>query len=261
MRIVVLALLLAQAAQGADERLKKLASQVTFTRPAAGSNEARRVVDLLTAPDRWIAGFRTVEEKIGAFADDTTVEVTFDFDGVEFAKMAGDTRIRFNLAKLEDYQKKLDALSRQQLDLAKQGKRAVFRLPPAKLERFIPHELCHVLQKQRKIDAPEWFDEGLAQWVGDDPNVLTGFVLTGKKVETIESPLADQNDVYARGHLFFLWLDSKGALRKAVRAAFFEGVPWKQALETASGLAWDKLVVAERDWSQREAERLRPKAK
>jgi hypothetical protein len=261
MRMMALALLLAQAAQGADARLKKLASQVSFARPAAGSDEARRVVDLLTAPDKWIAGFRTVEEKIGAFADTTTVEVTFDFDGVEFAKMAGDTKIRFNLVKLEEYQKKLDAIERQQQELAKQGKKAVFRLPPAKLERFIPHELCHVLQKQRKVDAPDWFVEGLAQWVADDPNVLIGFALAGRKVEPIESSLPEQNDVYARGHLFFLWLDSKGALRKAARAAFFEGVPWKQALETASGLSWDKLVAAEREWSQREAERLRPKGK
>ena len=261
MRMVALALLLAQSVQGTDERLKKLASQVSFARPASGSNEARRVVDLLTAPDRWLAGFRTVEEKIGAFADATAVEVTFDFDGVEFAKMAGDTKIRFNLAKLEEYQKKLDAIERQQQELARQGKKVVFRLPPAKLERFIPHELCHVLQKQRKVDAPEWFEEGLAQWVGDDPNVLTGFVLAGKKVEAIDSPLADQNDVYARGHLFFLWLASKEALRKTVRAAFFESVSWKQALENATGLAWDKLVAAERDWSQREVDRLRPKGK
>jgi hypothetical protein len=258
MRILVLALLLVQAP---DERLKKLASQVAFTRPAAGSDEARKVVDLLTGADRWVAGFRRVEEKIGPFSDATAVEVAFDYDGREFAKMAGDTKIRFNLAKLEEYQKKLDALERQRQELAGQGKRMVFRLPPAKIERFIPHELCHVLQKQRKVEAPEWFDEGLAQWVGDDPNVLVGFGLAGKKVDAIDAPLAEPDDVYARGHLFFLWLDSKGALRKAVRAAFFEGAPWKKALEEATGLAWDKIVPAEREWSAREAEKLKPKEK
>ena len=47
-----------------------------------------------------------VEEKIGAFSDDTAVEVTFDYDGREFAKMAGDTKVRFNLAKLEEYRRK-----------------------------------------------------------------------------------------------------------------------------------------------------------
>ncbi len=261
MRLLALALLLAQAAAGADERSKKLASQVRFERPDARSDEARREIELLGAPERWAAGFRSVEEKIGAFSDATVVEVTFDYDGREFAKMAGDTKVRFNLAKLEDYRRKLDALDRQRQELAKQGKKMVFRLPPAKLECFVPHELCHVLQKQRKVEAPEWFEEGLAQWVGDDPNVLIGFALAAKKVDGIEASLSDPEDVYARGHLFFLWLDSKSALRKAVRAVFFESVPWKKALEEASGLAWEKLVAAEREWSGREVEKRRPKEK
>ena len=218
-------------------------------------------MELLTAPERWAAGFRTVEEKLGAFSDATALEVTFDYDGREFAKMAGDTKIRFNLAKLEDYRRKLDALDRQREELAKQGKKMVFRLPPAKLERFIPHELCHVLQKQRKVDAPEWFEEGLAQWVGEDVNVLTGFALSGKKVGLIDAATSDPDDVYGRGHLFFLWLDSRSALKRAVRAAFFESVPWKKALEDATGLGWDKLAAAERDWSAVEAAKLRPKEK
>jgi len=261
MRIVVLAALVALAGQAVDERLKKLASQVTFTRPEARSDEARRVVDMLTAPERWAAAFRTVEEKIGAFADATAVEVTFDYDGREFAKMAGDTKIRFNLVKLEDYRRKLDALERQRQELTKQGKKMVFRLPPAKLERFVPHELCHVLQKQRKVDAPDWFEEGLAQWVGEDFNVLTGFAIAGKKVDAIDAATSDPDDVYARGHLFFLWLDSRSALKKAVRAAFFDSVPWKKSLEDATGLAWDKLIAAEREWSAAEAAKLRPKEK
>ncbi len=258
MRLLALALLLAQ---GGEERASKLASQVSFARPEASGEEARRVVALLADPARWQAGFRTVEEKVGPFADATALEVTFDYDGREFVKMAGDTKIRFNLAKLEEYQKKLDAIERQRAELAKERKKVVFRLPPAKLERFIPHELSHALQKQRKVEAPEWFDEGLAQWVGDDPNVLIGFALAGKKVDAIEAPLADPDDVYGRGHLFFLWLDSRAALRRAVRGAFFEGVPWKKALEDATGLAWERLVAAERDWSAAEAAKLRPKEK
>lgn len=261
MRIVVLAVLSALAWQAADERLKKLASQVTFARPEARSDEARRVVELLTAPERWTAAFRTVEEKIGPFVDATAIEVTFDYEGREFAKMSGDTKIRFNLVKLEDYRRKLDALERQRQELAKQGKKMVFRLPPAKLERFVPHELCHVLQKQRKVEAPDWFEEVLAQWVGEDFNVLTGFALAGRKVDVIEAATSDPDDVYARGHLFFLWLDSRSALKKAVRATFFESVPWKKALEEATGLGWDKLIAAEREWSAAEAARLRPKEK
>jgi len=261
MRMIVLVALAALTPQAGEERLKKLASQVTFARPEARSDEARRVVELLTAPERWAAAFRTVEEKLGAFADATAVEVTFDYEGREFAKMSGDTKIRFNLVKLEDYRRKLDALERQRQELTKQGKKMVFRLPPAKLERFVPHELCHVLQKQRKVEAPDWFEEGLAQWVGEDPNVLTGFAIAGKKVDVVDAATSDPDDVYARGHLFFLWLDSRGALKKAVRAAFFESVPWKKSLEDATGLAWDKLTAAEREWSAAEAVKLRPKEK
>jgi len=258
-----IALLLCLAAsQESDERAKKLAARMTFAPVEGKSDEEKRVLALFTDRARWAAGFKEVEQKLGgSFAEDTTVGVTFDYDGDEFAKMAGKTTVRFNLRKLEAYRKKLDDLDRQRQELAKQGKRMVFRLPPAKIERFIPHELTHVLQKQKGVEAPEWFDEGLAQWVGDDPNVLVGFALAEKRVESIEAPLADANDVYPRGHLFFKWLDQQGALRKACASALFGGVPWKKALEEAAGLPWEKIVSAEKEWSARETEKLRPARK
>ncbi len=257
----ILLLAAALLVQGADERARKLAAKVAFAKVEPRSDEQKKVLALLTSPERWAAGFRTVEEKLGPFSDETALSVTFDYDGREFVKMSGKTTIRFNMPKLEAYQKKLDDLERQKQELAKQGKRMVFRLPPAKLERFIPHELTHALQKQRGCEAPEWFDEGLAQWVGDDPNVLAGFALAGKKAEAIEAASADPDDVYARGHLFFKWLDARGALRKAVRLAFFDGAGWKKALEEATGLAWEKLAAAEQEWSALELEKLRPKPK
>lgn len=247
---------LAGALQG-DPRLKRLGEQVSFAAVPASKATA-----LLSDRARWAAGFKTVEDKLGGrFDDATAVEVTWDYEGAEFAKMAGDLRIRFNLAKLEAYQKKLDELEERRRELAKEGKRMVYRLPPAKIERFIPHELTHVLQKQRKVQAPEWYEEGLAQWVGDDPNVLIGYALSGKAVGRIDEKPADPDDVYARGHLFFKWLDSKGAVRKAVQPAFFDGVAWKKALEDAVGLDWGALVAAEQAWSARELEKLRPPAK
>jgi len=252
----MLAVALLGALQG-DPRLKKLAEQVTIA-PVASS----KVTAMLSDRARWAAGFKTVEEKLGGrFDDATAVEVTWDYEGSEFAKMAGDLKIRFNLAKLEAYQKKLDELEVRRVELAKEGKRMVYRLPPAKMERFIPHELTHVLQKQRKVAAPEWFEEGLAQWVGDDPNVLIGFALSGKSVGLVDERLAEPDDVYARGHLFFKWLDSRGAVKKAVQAAFFDAVPWKKALEDAAGLEWSALAAAEQAWSARELEKLRPPAK
>lgn len=261
MRIVPLLLSLA-ALQGADDRAKKNAERIAFAKVEARNDEEKSVLALLTDRPRWAASFKEVEEKLGGvFKDDTAVEVTFDYDGDEFAKMAGVTRIQFNLRRLEAYQKKLDDLDRQRRELAKQGKRITFRLPPAKFERFIPHELTHVLQKQNGAEAPEWFEEGLAQWVGDDPNVLIGFALSERKVESIEGPVSEGNDVYARGHLFFKWIESKGAIRKTCSAALFGGVPWKKALEDATGLAWDKLLPAEREWSVKEVDRLRPPKK
>jgi len=255
-------LLLVLAAQGADERAKKIAERISFARVEGKSDEGKRALGLLTDKARWAAAIKEVEEKLGGpFQDGTALEVTFDYDGDEFVKMAGATTIRFNLKKIEAYQKKLDDLERQRLDLAKQGKRMVFRLPPARIERFIPHELTHVLQKQKGVEAPEWFDEGLAQWVGDDPNVLIGFALAERKVDSIEAPLAEAGDVYARGHLFFKWLEAKGALRKTFAAALFGAVPWKKALEEATGLAWDKILAAEKEWSAREVEKLRPAKK
>jgi hypothetical protein len=261
MRIATLLLSLA-AIQGADDRAKKNAERIAFAKQDARSDEEKHVLALLTDRPRWAAAFKEVEEKLGgAFKDDTAVLVTFDYDGDEFAKMAGATTIRFNLRKLEAYQKKLDDLERQRRELAKQGKRMTFRLPPAKIERFLPHELTHVLQKQKGAEAPEWFEEGLAQWVGDDSNVLIGFALAERKVESIETPVSEANDVYARGHLFFKWLESKGAIRKTCSAALFGGVPWKKALEDATGLAWDRLLAAEREWSVKEVDRLRPAKK
>jgi len=261
MRFAALFLSLA-ALQGADDRAKKNAERIAFAKVEPRSDEEKRVLALLTERSRWAAAFKEVEEKLGgAFKDDTAVEVTFDYEGDEFAKMAGAVKIRFNLRKLEAYQKKLDDLDRQRRELAKQGKRMTFRLPPAKFDRFIPHELTHVLQKQKGVEAPEWFEEGLAQWVGDDPNVLIGFVLAERKVESIEAPAAEANDVYPRGHLFFKWLDSKGAIKKTCAAALFGGVPWKKALEEATGLAWDNLLTTERDWSLKEVDKLRPAKK
>jgi hypothetical protein len=260
MRIACLLALLALTQSG--ERWKTLAGGVRIAAAQPATDPGKRVTALLSDPARWAAGFRTVEDKLGGkFADGTTVEVVWDYDGAEFAKMAGRTTIRFNLKKLELYQAKLEELERRREELAKDGKRMVYRLPPAKLERFIPHELTHVLQKQRGVEAPEWFEEGLAQWVGDDPNVLIGYALAGKQVGLVGELLPDPDDVYARGHLFFKWLDSRGGLRKAVQASFFGGVSWKKAIEDATGLGWEALRAEEAPWSARELDKLRPPEK
>src|SRR5204863_4011948 len=146
--------------------------------------------------------------------------VSFDGTGEEYGQgsAAGiEGRVRFNLPKLEEYQRKVDELEKQKKNLEAEGRKAVFRVPPARLDRMIWHELTHVLQ--RGCEGPDWFREGMAVWVSEDPNTLLAFASAGRKVESIEMLLPARNDAYARGHLFWKWLDSKGAAKKAARSA------------------------------------------
>jgi len=241
------------------DRAERLFERVVFARVEPRSEVARRVQDTLTLRDHWVGAFRLIEEKIGPFSDALTVKVTFDWDGPEFAQAAGAGtagRIRFNLTRLEEYQKKLDEVDRQKEDQAKLGRQIVFRVPPARFDRMIYHELTHVLQ--RSYDAPAWFNEGLAQWIGDDPNCVYAFAQAEKRVDTIEAEPGDVNETYARGHLFWKWLAAHGSARKVARAAVFDRHPWKRALEDAVGLPWENLVAAERLWSAKELEKYRP---
>ena len=224
--------------------------RVSFEKTSPATAEGRRVVEQLTRTDLWTEGFRAVDEKIGPFPAGLTVRVSFDGEGEEFGQgsaTGNEGLVRFNLPKLEEYQRKVDELERQKKTLEAEGKKPVFRVPPARLDRMIRHELTHVLQAG--VDAPDWFREGMAVWVSDDPNTLLAFASAGKKVESIEMILPARTDAYARGHLFWKWLDTKGAARKAARAAVLDRVPWKRAIEESTGLAWETIVIEERPWS------------
>lgn len=242
-----------------QDRAEKLFDKVTFAKVEPSGDEERRVVEVLSKKENWIAAFRALEEKLGPFPDGLAVKVGFDWPGDEYAhggSGAGGGWVRFNLPKLAGYQKKVDAIERQRQAAEKEGKRLVFRVPPARFDRMIWHELTHVLQ--RGHDSPDWFKEGMAEWAADDPNCLASFANAGKKVERIETALGDKNDTYARGHLFWKWLESRGAARKVVDATVHARKPWKASLEEATGLDWEKLSAAEREWSAKEAEKLRP---
>lgn len=245
-----------------QDRAEKLYERVSIEKVEPKSGEERRVHEVLTKKEIWLAAIRAVEERIGPFPDGVTVKVGFDWPGDEYAHggaIADKGWVRFNLKKLGEYQKKVDEIESRRKEAEKQGKRLVFRVPPARFDRMIWHELTHVLQ--RGHDSPDWFSEGMAVWTADDPNCLAFFANAGKKVEPVESPLADKNDTYARGHLFWKWLESKGVLKKVVDATVFGRKPWKKSLEDATGLPWDKLVAEERDWSAKELEKIRPKGK
>ena len=125
-----------------------------------------------------------------------------------------------------------------------------------RFERIVYHELTHVFQ--RGVDAPDWFNEGMAQLVSGDMNALCAFVEQGRVVDSIERGLAETNDIYARGHIFWKWLDSRGAAREVARAAVLDRRPWQEALESALHIPWPMIVRTEREWSEREAEKLKP---
>jgi hypothetical protein len=250
----------APATQGAPDRAEKFFERVAIQKVDPSSDEERRVVEVLARKEHWVAAFRALEEKVGPFPDETSVKVTFDWAGDEYAHGGATSEkgwVRFNLKKLEQYQKKIDEIDKQRKALEAAGKRAVFRVPPARFDRMIWHELTHVLQ--RGADAPDWFKEGMAEWVSEDVNVLASFAASDRKVGGIEAPMQEKAETYARGHLFWKWLDSKGAARKTAAATVVARRDWKIALEEATGLPWEKLVAAEQEWSAKEVEKLRPR--
>jgi hypothetical protein len=99
----------------------------------------------------------------------------------------------------------------------------------------------------------------MAQLIGDDPNNVAAFVNANKRVQSIDEESSDRNDAYARGHLFWRWLDSRGAVKKTVDLVILQRMSWKEGLEEATGFPWSILAITERDWSQKEVEKLQAK--
>ena len=249
-------ILLLLAAQDAAERFYE---SLRFEEAAAESPAAERVVETLRKAEHWTAAYRAIEAKLGPMRP-VTLTVSFDHDGDEAAKASarnGRGQIRFNLRKLEEYQAKIDDLERRKRELAKEGKRLVFKVPPARIDRVIWHELTHVFHAD--YAAPEWFTEGLAQWLSEDPSAVQGYAQAGREPRSLDEALEERRDAYARGHLFWSWVAARGAVKRVVRASVLDGAPWKEALERALGLSWDSLQSAEREWSAKEVERLRSK--
>jgi hypothetical protein len=251
--------LVAQAAP--EARAKEIVGRMTF--PDAESVKAwtdrgpeyKSLADILLRRENWILAVRELEERLGPFGDAWTIEVALDeWDGSLAAKTerGGDKgRIRFNMRRLGEYERKMMALRKQADDLKREGKRMAWKVPPVKYVRLLHHELTHVLQGVHQ--APGWFHEGLATWAGADMNYVIAYAHARKPVLSIEVDLsAGPDDEYGRGMMFFRWLESvRGAagVRKLYRATVVDGREWKPALEEVSGLAWADLVEAERAWS------------
>jgi hypothetical protein len=251
MRIALLLLLLPAFA---DERAERLFDRMKIDPPDLSEDIARRVVVTLLQKEHWVGAFTEIADKFGRFSDDLELRVDFSHDSDLVAQTASrgtERKVSFNLKKLCEIQKKLDEFAQ----LKRQGKQPVFKVPPVKMERLIYHELTHVLQGG--VNAPGWFSEGMAQLVGDDWNAVRQFIHERRPVRGLDAEVTNLTETYARGHLFWKWLDARSAAAKTYELAYVKRVPWKQALEEATNRSWESIVSDEREWSARELERLK----
>jgi hypothetical protein len=248
------------AGPDADQRASDFFDRIQFEAPSEDTNEARRVAEVLQKREHWVGAYKALELQLGPMPDNLTVKVDFGLEGTD-AGWGGsngiEAKVRFNLKRLGELQKKVDEFEAKRKEAQSRGQTLVFRVPPIRLERLIYHELTHVFQ--RGCQGPGWFMEGMAQLIGDDPNNIAGFANANKKVQAIDEGSIDRADSYARGHLFWKWLEGRGSAKKAAELVVFQHRPWKEALEEATGLPWALVTLAERDWSTKEVEKLQPK--
>ncbi|MBV8879734.1 MAG: hypothetical protein JO332_07220 [Planctomycetaceae bacterium] len=260
--MLILTLLALLAPPDADQKARDFFDRIEFEAPSPDSDEGRRVAEILLKKEHWIGAFKTLERRLGDMPENLSLKVDFTLEGQE-AGWGGSNgvqgKVRFNLKVLTETQKRIDEIERKRKEGAARGERIVYLVPPLRMERLIYHELTHVFQ--RSCDAPLWFNEGMAQLIADDPNNLAAFANARKKVAGIEEESLDRNDTYARGHSFWKWLDSKGAVKKTADLVVFQRRPWREALEEATGFPWVVLSIAERDWSAKEVEKLQSKEK
>ncbi len=255
-----------------EDRAEKLCRRITFPSDAEREKRTskdevgRRILATLLKRDHWIGALRAVESKLTPFPDDlqTAVELT-EWEGTSPAHGTGagsQGTVKFNMRRLLEYQTQVDEFEKKRKELERQGKRMYWKVPPIRFDRLIYHELTHVLQ--RAYEAPDWFLEGMASWIGDDSNYLYAFAVAGKSVEDLDAPLAESDDAYGRGMIFFQWLDSKikkEGIAKLAAKCLTDRRPWKEALEEATGLPWEKLKKEEQSWSAQRMKRYVPKDK
>lgn len=253
----VLILVLGMSLPGDDDRIEELVSRVSFRQVETRTPEERTVYATLSRADLWRDAFRSVEKQVGRFPDGLSIEADFEYEGAELAKAAGKGahgRIRFNLKRLALHRRQMDENDRKRIELEKTGRTLVYKVPPIRIERVIHHEMVHV--RQQGYTAPDWFNEGLAVLVGDDPNPLYAFVHAGKEVGLLDLLPNEGLDGYARGHLFWKWLSHQGWAEKTVQLTVVARNDWQTALQAVSGFSWSELVFLEREWSASEALRI-----
>ena len=247
-----LALLVLSLAVLPDERAERYFERMKIEAPDLSDDVARRVVVYMLQKEHWVGAFTDVSDRFGRFPDDLELSVDFKLDAEEIGRTSSagnEWKISFNLKKLVELQKRYDQVEQWK----RENKRMVFKVPPLKMDRLIYHEVTHILQGQ--FDAPRWFVEGMAQMVGDDLNAVCQFVKDNKSIRGLDNEITDRLETYARGHLFWKWLDTRGATLRTYELAFVKRLPWKQALEEATNRSFANIVAEEREWATQEVQK------
>jgi len=235
-----------------DEKAERFFDRMKIDAPELSDDLSRRVVVYLLRKEHWVGSYRDLSDRFGRFPDDLDLTIDFKLDAEEIGRTSckGDEwKISFNLKKLVELQKRYDQVEQWK----REGKQMVFKVPPLKMDRLIYHEMTHVLQG--RFDAPLWFVEGMAQMVGDDVNALSQFIKDGKPIRGVDNDITDRLETYSRGHLFWKWLETRGATYRTYELAFVKQLPWKQALEEATNRSFANIVAEEKEWSTREAQK------
>ncbi len=258
------------AVQAAPDRAEALVRRIAFPAEAdvkawhAKGPEYKTVLDAVLKRETWTAAVKSLEEALVPFGDDWTFTVGIEeWDGEHPAhgERAGKAAtIRFNLRKLGAYERKMIDFRRQDEELRKQGKRMGWKVPPLKYDRLVAHELVHVLQGA--YESPGWFHEGIASWIGADPNYVMGYLFGNAEIADVETAPPKADDVYGRGQLFFTWLEQKSgkaAIKKLAKATIGDGTPAKESLEKLLGMEWAKISAEELAWTREYGRKKRPK--
>lgn len=217
----------------------------------------KRLVALLTERKHWAAAFREIDEKLGLFSDESRVRVMIeDLDETWPAQGGGRNgkgAVRFNMRKLVEYQKKED----EHLRLVASGKKLKVIVPPTRLETILTHELVHVFCGT----LPEnWLTEGMACWAAGDTALFYGFNHRGARVEPLDRAVPAE-DAYARGMLFFAWLEEqhgRGKVRELVARVREKSEAGGAAAAAVIGREWASLLPEEKTWSEKHLAKFKP---
>jgi len=244
---VVLLLALLDQYDRAAERIRIPESDV-LAKWSDRSEAHRKLVEMISNRRNWSLAFEAIDHRLGIVPADPEIIVSIeDSDEARPACSSGKLGkgvIRFNMRILSEYQRRLDEIEREK----KAGKQFKFLVPPMKMDGVIAHELTHVV-----CGGPTdfWIAEGLACYVAADDVVFYHYNHRKLRVDTLDH-LVPEEDAYARGMAFFLWLEKeKGAagVHDFTRWVVVKNSPPPAAAASVTGEPWEDLILKERNWS------------